>query len=436
MADVIMPKLGDSMEEGKIVRWLKNVGETIKVDEPVFEVETDKTNVEVGADRSGILEWIAFPAGVSVPVGKSIGRIGDGSNIDANIPVAVVNAAPETPVIPKAQPVSLEPAVQAIISHADGSWKPYGDSLACALPEGLGGSASVCGEPVQVEMPQTESSYVKASPLARAIAAANQVDLASIRASGPIKAADVHAALAAPRQASDQYRETVTVQQYNGMRRIIAKRLTESKQQIPHIYVTIEVDMESLLTIREQLNRNAGGNIPKVSVNDLVIKASACALAEVQVVNSRFEDNQRIVTSAAHIGFAVSLPDGLIVPVVRHADTTSVRAIAAQTKALAEKARSGKLAPSEYQGGTFTISNMGAIADVENFAAIINPGEGAILAVSGTRQVPAVVNGVVVPRKRMKVTLSADHRVVDGSDAAAFLGVFKRVMENPVELLG
>ena len=436
MADVIMPKLGDSMEEGKIVRWLKNVGETIKVDEPVFEVETDKTNVEVGADISGILEWIAFPAGASVPVGKSIGRIGDGSNIDANIPLAVVNAVPETPATAPAKAIVIEATAPSIVPHTVGSWKPYGDSLACALPEGLGGSASVSGEPVHVEIAQTEPNYVKASPLARAIAAANKVNLATIRASGPIKAADVHAALATPLQVSDQQRDNVTVQHYNAMRRIIAKRLTESKQQIPHIYVTIEVDMESLLTIREQLNRNAGGNIPKVSVNDLVIKASACALSEVQVINSRFEDNQRIVTSAAHIGFAVSLPDGLIVPVVRNADTTSVRAIATQTKALAEKARSGKLAPSEYQGGTFTISNMGAIADVENFAAIINPGEGAILAVSGTRQVPAVVNGAVVPRKRMKVTLSADHRVVDGSDAAEFLGVFKRVMENPVELLG
>jgi pyruvate dehydrogenase E2 component (dihydrolipoamide acetyltransferase) len=227
----------------------------------------------------------------------------------------------------------------------------------------------------------------------------------------------------------------VEVQEYNAMRRTIAKRLTESKQQVPHIYVTVEVDMEALLTVREQLNRNAGGSIPKVSVNDLIVKASACALIEVPVVNSKFDNNQRIISKSAHIGVAVSLPDGLIVPVVKNADALSVRNISRTVKQLAEKARSGKLAPSEYSGGTFTISNMGAIADVENFAAIINPGEGAILAVSGTRTVPAVVDGAIVARRRMKVTLSADHRVVDGSDAAMFLGAFKRVMENPVELL-
>ena len=208
----------------------------------------------------------------------------------------------------------------------------------------------------------------------------------------------------------------VEVQEYNAMRRTIAKRLTESKQQVPHIYVTVEVDMEALLTVREQLNRNAGGAIPKVSVNDLIVKASACALIEVPVVNSKFDNNQRIISKSAHIGVAVSLPDGLIVPVVKNADALSVRNISRTVKQLAEKARSGKLAPSEYSGGTFTISNMGAIADVENFAAIINPGEGAILAVSGTRTVPAVVNGAIVARRRMKVTLSADHRVVDGSE--------------------
>jgi pyruvate dehydrogenase E2 component (dihydrolipoamide acetyltransferase) len=280
-------------------------------------------------------------------------------------------------------------------------------------------------------------AHIKASPLARAIAAANQVNLSSIQSVGPIKAADVEALIAGVSASSTTTSpvNAVEVQEYNAMRRTIAKRLTESKQQVPHIYVTVEVDMEALLTVREQLNKNAGGEIPKVSVNDLIVKASACALIEVPVVNSKFDNNQRIISKSAHIGVAVSLPDGLIVPVVKNADAMSVRNISRSVKQLAEKARAGKLVPSEYSGGTFTISNMGAIADVENFAAIINPGEGAILAVSGTRTVPAVVNGAIVARRRMKVTLSADHRVVDGSDAAMFLGAFKRVMENPVELL-
>ena len=442
MADVIMPKLGDAMEEGKIVRWLKNVGDSVKSDDPIFEVETDKTNVEVGADISGVLEWIGYAAGVSVPVGKPIARIGDGSNVDKTIPTAA--AAPVAASAPAVVAAPAEPVVQAIPVQSpvatavasDGSWKPFGDSLACALPEGLGGSASVSGEPVVLEL-ATDTSHIKASPLARAIAAANHVSLSSIQSAGPIKAADVEALIAGASvsTASASPVNAVEVQEYNAMRRTIAKRLTESKQQVPHIYVTVEVDMEALLTVREQLNRNAGGAIPKVSVNDLIVKASACALIEVPVVNSKFDNNQRIISKSAHIGVAVSLPDGLIVPVVKNADALSVRNISRTVKQLAEKARSGKLAPSEYSGGTFTISNMGAIADVENFAAIINPGEGAILAVSGTRTVPAVVDGAIVARRRMKVTLSADHRVVDGSDAAMFLGAFKRVMENPVELL-
>jgi pyruvate dehydrogenase E2 component (dihydrolipoamide acetyltransferase) len=442
MADVIMPKLGDAMEEGKIVRWLKNVGDSVKSDDPIFEVETDKTNVEVGADVSGVLEWIGYAAGVSVPVGKPIARIGDGSNVDKTIPTAaaapVATSAPAVvalPAEPAAQATPVQPPVATAVA-SDGSWKPFGDSLACALPEGLGGSASLSGEPVVLEL-AADTSHIKASPLARAIAAANHVSLSSIQSAGPIKAADVEAMIAGASVSTTSASpvNAVEVQEYNAMRRTIAKRLTESKQQVPHIYVTVEVDMEALLTVREQLNRNAGGTIPKVSVNDLIVKASACALIEVPVVNSKFDNNQRIISKSAHIGVAVSLPDGLIVPVVKNADALSVRNISRTVKQLAEKARSGKLAPSEYSGGTFTISNMGAIADVENFAAIINPGEGAILAVSGTRTVPAVVDGAIVARRRMKVTLSADHRVVDGSDAAMFLGAFKRVMENPVELL-
>jgi pyruvate dehydrogenase E2 component (dihydrolipoamide acetyltransferase) len=442
MADVIMPKLGDAMEEGKIVRWLKNVGDSVKSDDPIFEVETDKTNVEVGADISGVLEWIGYAAGVSVPVGKPIARIGDGSNVDKTIPTsaaAPVAAAATVVAAAPAEPVAQATTVQSPVATAvasDGSWKPFGDSLACALPEGLGGSASLSGEPVVLEL-AADTSHIKASPLARAIAAANHVSLSSIQSAGPIKAADVEALIAGASVSTTSASpvNAVEVQEYNAMRRTIAKRLTQSKQQVPHIYVTVEVDMEALLTVREQLNRNAGGTIPKVSVNDLIVKASACALIEVPVVNSKFDNNQRIISKSAHIGVAVSLPDGLIVPVVKNADALSVRNISRTVKQLAEKARSGKLAPSEYSGGTFTISNMGAIADVENFAAIINPGEGAILAVSGTRTVPAVVDGAIVARRRMKVTLSADHRVVDGSDAAMFLGAFKRVMENPVELL-
>ncbi|MFM7320295.1 MAG: dihydrolipoamide acetyltransferase family protein, partial [Armatimonadota bacterium] len=229
--------------------------------------------------------------------------------------------------------------------------------------------------------------------------------------------------------------DDVDIVEYNAMRRTIAKRLTESKQNTPHIYVTVEIAMEELLSTRERLNAGAGDGTPKVSVNDCIVRACALALMENPNVNSRFENNRRVTPRAAHIGVAVSLPDGLIVPVVRSAQSKSLRAIAVETKRLAEVARAGKLQPADYQGGSFTISNMGAIADVDNFAAIINPGEGAILAVAATRTVPAVMGGQLVVGKRMKVTLSADHRVVDGADAARFLGSLKRLLENPLELL-
>ena len=245
MADVIMPKLGDAMEEGKIVRWLKNVGDSVKSDDPIFEVETDKTNVEVGADIAGVLEWIGYAAGVSVPVGKPIARIGDGSNIDKTIPTAA--AAPVTASAPVVTATSVDASTAALVQSpvvtavaSDGSWKPFGDSLACALPEGLGGSASVSGEPVVLEM-AADAAHIKASPLARAIAAANHVSLSSIQSAGPIKAADVQALIAGA-SASSLSASPVTaveVQEYNAMRRTIAKRLTESKQQVPHIYVTV-----------------------------------------------------------------------------------------------------------------------------------------------------------------------------------------------------
>lgn len=220
------------------------------------------------------------------------------------------------------------------------------------------------------------------------------------------------------------------------MRRTIAKRLTESKQTIPHFYVTAEIDVEAMMALREQFNAGAGESGTKVSVNDLLVKAVAVALVENPVVNSQFVDNKRILKKAVNIGIAVSIADGLIVPVVRNCESKGIRAIAQEARPLIEKARAGKLGPQDYTGGTFTISNMGSLTpDVENFAAIINPGEAAILAVASIRKVPAVVGDQIVPRRRMKVTLCADHRVMDGSDGALFVTALKRIIENPLQIL-
>jgi pyruvate dehydrogenase E2 component (dihydrolipoamide acetyltransferase) len=465
MSDVIMPKMGDAMEEGVIVQWLKNVGDKVSKDEAIAEIETDKSNVEVPAEADGFVQSINFQPGDTVPVGKVIAVIGAeapaaGAAAPAAAPKAPEAAAPTSngtgaaevkPVAPVA-PVAAPAAAKVVVSPS--GFKPY-DSFVGGLPEGLGGSASVIGEPIVVEG-EAGSERVKATPLARAMAQTHNLDLSALRGTGPdggIVKKDIEAALAngvapaaaptaapvaekaAPAPTAAKVEEGDEVQEYNAMRRTIAKRLSESKSTIPHFYVTTEIDMEALISLREEINASAGEKQPKVSINDCLIKAAAVALAENPKINSAFSDNKRILRKSFNIGFGVALEDGLIVPVVRDAGSKSLRGVAKETKPLIDKARAGKLSPADYTGGTFTISNMGVFPDIEDFSAIVNPGEGAILAVASTRLVPAVVDGQIVPRKRMKVTLSVDHRVVDGADGAQFLISLKRVIENPLEML-
>lgn len=512
MAELIMPRMGDAMDEGRIVQWLKNIGDKVGPDDAVMEIETDKSNVEVTADMSGFIQEFKYQAGDSVPVGTVVAVIGaepPAANSASNgtggaaaqakpeqksepAKTAPQTAAPTEEQPSTAVPVDVEPAVTAggpsgnngvgpapvastpqpapvAVSSAPtqtappGTFKPY-DSYIGALPEGLGGSASVLGEPLQFagDTDGAANERVRVTPLARAMAQANNLDLARVKGTNPdggISKKDVEAALAgnvsapaaqatsapatteaakpatAPAAPVATAAEGDEVQEYNAMRRTIARRLSESKSTIPHFYVSTEIDMEALIALREQINAQGGDKQPKVSVNDFLIKACAVALVEVPRINAAFSDNKRILRKAVNIGFGVALEDGLIVPVVKNCEAKSLRAVARETKPLIDKARAGKLAPADYSGGTFTISNMGVFPDIEEFAAIVNPGEGAILAVASTRTVPAVVDGQVVPRKRMKVTLSVDHRVVDGADGAQFLIALKRIIENPLEAL-
>ncbi len=471
MAEVIMPRMGDAMDEGKIVQWLKQVGDTVKADDAIAEIETDKSNVEVPADSDGVIQSLAYQVGDSVPVGTVIAVIGSGSAVAAApakpapapdpIPVAASTpAAKSNGSAPASDPVpapAAPKAAPAVVGSAK-DFKPY-DSFVGLFPENLGGSASIIGAPIVIEgQTQTSNERVKATPVARAMAQANNVDLAALRGTGPdgaVGKADVEAALAggasAPAPAvsaptapaapaasapASAIAEGDEVQEYNAMRRTIAKRLTESKQTIPHFYVTAEIDIEAMFALREQVNASASETSVKISVNDFLVKAVAVALGENPVVNSQFLDNKRIIKKAINIGIAVSIDDGLIVPVIKGCETKSIRAIAKEARPLIEKARAGKLKPEDYTGGTFTISNMGSLTpDVENFAAIINPGEAAILAVSSIRTVPAVVGDAIVPRKRMKVTLCADHRVMDGAAGALYLQSLKRAIENPLQIL-
>ena len=482
MAEVIMPRMGDAMDEGKIVAWLKNVGDSVKADDAIVEIETDKSNVEVPADTDGIIQSLAYQVGDSVPVGTVIAVIGNGAVASAPpagatpapapeaepaaaeakstpTPIAAPAASPKSngsaPAPAVAVPVATPKSTPAAVSTAT-DFKPY-ESFVGAFPENLGGSASIIGAPIVVE-DQTINERVKATPVARAMAQVNNLDLSALRGTGPdgaVGKADVEAALAngtssksaaSPAEAKPTTAPAPTaappiaegdeVQEYNAMRRTIAKRLTESKQTIPHFYVTAEIDTEAMFALREQVNASASETAAKISVNDFMVKAVAVALAENPVVNSQFLDNKRILKKAINIGVAVSIEDGLIVPVIKGCETKSIRAIAREARPLIEKARAGKLKPEDYTGGTFTISNMGSLTpDVENFAAIINPGEAAILAVASIRTVPAVVEGAIVPRKRMKVTLCADHRVMDGAAGALFVQSLKRVIENPLQIL-
>ncbi len=504
MADIIMPKMGDAMEEGRIVQWLKKVGDTVAPGDEVAEIETDKSNVAIEAETAGTIQNIAFQAGDVAPVGAVIAVIGQGAPAMASLPTveaapparsngsAPVSSSNGTTPPPDAEivreadaavisgaaspstsgsevasgagsapPAPPRPAPQPVFSTAPAAastpFKPY-DSFVGALPENLGGSASVVGEPLAgsaTEVTPT-NERVKASPLARSMAASHRLDLSVVKASGArgeITAADVEAALqsspapaaaappvaapaaaAAPAPVAVKVAEGDEVQEYNAMRRTIAKRLAESKATIPHFYVTSEIDVEAMLALREQVNAAAESGARKITLNDFLVKAVAVSLNRHPFVNSAFSDNKRILRKAVNIGVAVSIDDGLIVPVVQNAGAKSLRAIAAETHPLIEKARTGKLKPEEYSGGTFTISNLGQY-DVENFAAIINPGEAAILAVSSIRPVAAVIDGQVAPRKRMKVTLCADHRVLDGVGGAEFLQTLKRTIENPLQIL-
>lgn len=495
MADFKMPRMGDAMEEGVIVQWLKNVGDKVGPDDPIMEIETDKSNVEVPAETEGYIHSLLFKAGDSVQVGKTVATIGPeppAAGASAAAPEASqaetakvedkpeVTKAEETKPLeassggpataknngqastpapsPVTAPSAPSPSVPVTIKRT-ADFAPYAPHVG-ALPEGLGGSASLIGEPIEVESSGGASSErVKATPLARAMAVANNLDLAALRGSGPdggIVKADIEKALSnvstgpsaqqaptaesasAPKPAASSVAVNASegdeVQEYNAMRRTIAKRLVESKSTIPHFYVTAEIDVEDMMAFRDQVNASAGDKQPKVSFTDVLVKACTVAIQENPVTNSVFSDNKRIIRKAINIGIAVSIEDGLIVPVVKNCESKSIRAIARETRPLIEKARTGKLQPAEYTGGTFTISNLGQY-DVENFAAIINPGEGAILAVSSVRDTPVVLDGKIVARKRMKVTLSADHRVMDGVAGAVFLQSLKRVIEDPIQIL-
>jgi pyruvate dehydrogenase E2 component (dihydrolipoamide acetyltransferase) len=418
---VVLAKLSPTMEEGTIVKWSKQEGDAVKVGDVLAEIETDKANMEMEALGPGVLRKVLVPAGGKAPVGAIIGVIAEpGEDIAALLAEAAAAA-------PSAAPAATAPAPAP---------KP-----AAAVP------APVTVAP-PAAAPVMTSGRVKASPLARAIAARTNVPLASVAGSGPggrIVKRDVEGYLAAPpapafrAAAPGTPRLAIPVPSVppgtaiplTSMRRTIAKRLAESMYTAPHFYVTVEIDMDAAVSLREQLIR---AEDVKVSYNDLVLKACAKALTRFPTVNASWTGETIQTHAEVHLGVAVSLAEGLITPVVRNADRKHVVEISREVKDLAARAREKKLKPEEFMGSTFTISNLGMF-DVTEFTAIINPPESAILAVGAVRKVPVVRNDQLAVGHRMKVTLSSDHRVVDGALAAQFLAEVRRLLENPVSLL-
>lgn len=428
--EIKMPKLGMDMTDGTLINWIKNVGDTIKPGDVIAEIETDKTTVEVESEVEGtILELIGSPGDV-IAVGAVMGYVGAAGEAAPAGEQAAPQAAPQTEAAPaqESQPAFTRP--EPAPASADGGSYPGG---------------------------------VKASPVARNIASQRGIDLRQVSGSGPggrIVKADVESftpGQAQPAQAEPAapaftpgvrgvaaaafYPELpsgpdVEVSDTSNLRKRIATRMVESKQHVPHFYVTSEIDVSAMLQLRKQLNDSLSDPENKISVNDLIVKATALNLREFPNLNSHFYGDKIVRHKRINIGIAVALPNGgLMNVVVKDADKLALGTLAAQSKAMIARARDGKVKPDDVQGSTFSVSNLGAY-DVEDFVAIINPPEAAILAVGTAKKVPVVLeDGTLGIGQRMRLTISVDHRISDGAEGALFLQKLKELLENPMRLL-
>ncbi len=424
MAEVIyMPKLSDTMTEGVVAEWNKKVGDDVSEGELLAEIETDKATMEFESFYDGVLLHIGVEKGQAVPVNTLLAIIGkkgeDVSKLIADAGTARVEPKEE----PKAEPVK-EIATPAPTPVSTPNPTPAPVAVTPAAAPAVTSDAN---------------GRLFASPLAKKMASEQGIDLGNVVGtgeSGRIVKRDIEHYVPYVHAAGTTKKafvgvETFTDEPISQMRKVIAKRLAESKFTAPHFYLTIAMDMDRAIDMRTSINEFGG---VKISFNDMVIKACALALREHPAVNSSWLGDVIRRNQHVHIGVAVAVDEGLLVPVIRFADGKSMPEIGAEVRDLAGKAKSKKLQPSEWEGNTFTISNLGMFG-IDEFTAIVNPPDSCILAVGGISQVPVVKNGQVVPGNVMKVTLSCDHRVVDGATGAAFLNTFKSYMENPVTLL-
>lgn len=422
---ILMPRLSDTMTEGVIADWHKKVGDKVSKGDLLAEVETDKATMELESYKNGTLLYIGAQKGDKVPVNSLLCVIGEPGSVDLDAIKAAANGGPVAA-------GSASPAVEQ-------------------------GSVSGSTEAATATQESTTNGRLKASPLARKLAAEKGINLQQVQGSGdggrivksdiesfqPGKAVPAAAATAAAPVASTPAQPATTTtsggtglvsfedRPVSQMRKVIARRLAESKFTAPHFYLTMSIDMDKAVASRAQLNELAP---VKISFNDMVLKAVAIALKQHPVVNSSWLGDTIRTNHHVNIGVAVAVDEGLLVPVVRNADTKGLSQIATEVKDFAGKAKAKKLQPSDWEGSTFTISNLGMFG-IDEFTAIINPPDSCILAVGAIQQVPVVKNGAVVPGNVMKVTLSCDHRVVDGASGAAFLLTVKGLLEEPLRML-
>ena len=440
--DVLMPKMGYDMTEGKILRWLKKEGDPVERGQALAEIETDKASIEIEAFASGTLGQIIGQEGDTIQVGQKIAVIlGEGESANGAAPSAAPAAeAKAQPEAPRAQTSGEGPAeAESAIPNA-------------GLRTVAGAQAA---ETPAAAAPAGPEGRIKASPIARRIAQEHEIDLRLVQGSGPggrIVREDVEAYLRQPQPqaqpepaapapaaapapvAAPTPGEGDRQAPLSRMRQTIARRMTESKTTIPHFYVSAEVDMTEALAWRKRLNDAAQADGYKITVNDMIVKACGMALVKFPNINASFGGDHMILHDRVDISIAVALKEGLIAPVVRGVDKKSIGAVARETNDLVARAREGKLQPDEYSGGTFTVSNLGPFG-IETFIAIITAPQAAALAIGSSAQKAVVVDGQIVVRDRMNVTISADHRVTDGAEAAQFVGEVRRLLENPLAML-
>ena len=420
MAEIVrMPKLSDTMTEGVVASWLKQVGDEVESGEILAEIETDKATMEFESFFDGVLLHIGVEQGSTAPVDSLLCILGEkGEDISAVLEEAAKAPAAEAPAEPETPAPAPAPAPAQVPAPAP---------VAAPAP-------APAAAPAPAPVAPSANGRLKASPLARKLAEERGLNVSMIPGSGEggrVVKRDVEAYQAQGAGAPIQGVERFTEVGISQMRKTIARRLSESKFSAPHFYLTVSVDMGAAMTTRKAIND--GGEV-KISFNDMVVKAAALALKKHPVVNSSWLGDRIRFNEHVHIGVAVSVDEGLLVPVVRHADMKRMSQIGVEVKDYAGKARDKKLQPSDWEGNTFTISNLGMFG-IDEFTAIINAPDSCILAVGGINAVPVVKEGAVVPGHVMKVTLSCDHRSVDGASGAAFLQDFKNYLENPVQML-